>query len=135
MFCCQKWGSTAFLALVAAGQSQRKIPEPAWTRACSRREFQPSSSSSSILFPPCSCILCARWEWESSKGSKTRSVPQPQTQQSTRGLHDLFQVPENTNPSNPTRQELLLPLAGLGSHVRAGWAPLSCVPRVLEGWV
>lgn len=101
---CQKSGSAAFLAPVAGGQSQGKIPVPAWSGACGGRELQPSSSSSRILFParspqPLSSFPQPRrelsapgWKRESSKGSKTHSAPQPETQQSTRGLPDLFQT-------------------------------------------
>lgn len=56
-----------------------KIPVPAWSRACARRDFQPSSSSSSTSS---STLPQPRRERESSKGSSTYSVPQPETQQS-----------------------------------------------------
>lgn len=54
-----------------------KIPVPAWSRACARRDFQPSSSSSTLL----QHAPAASGTGE-QKGSRTYSVPQPETQQS-----------------------------------------------------
>lgn len=65
-------------------------------------------------------ISAPRREQESSKGSRTHSVPQPETQQSTGGFPDLFQ----TGLSPRAREhKSITPHGRSASCVPAGWAP------------